>query len=358
MSPERLDHIQTLYSDAVALSPQERAAFLDGACGGDGDLRREIDSLLAYQPRAETYLDRPAFEVAARSMADEGAHMLVDRRLGRYQLLSLVGRGGMGDVYCAVDSRLNRLVAVKTLPSYMARDQEHVKRFEQEARAIAVLNHPHICVLHDAGYDDGLHYLVFEYLVGELLSDRLSREAQSLPRAMDLAMQIADALAYAHELGIIHLDLKPSNITLMRSGVKLLDFGVAELRYPDALTSSEISETSSAPRGRKPGTPCYMAPEQLEGGETDARTDIFAFGAVLYEIFTQKRAFPNRPETVSALRSNPPSRISDSRAGVPPSLDLLVQRCLALEPSDRWQSMPELLSRCTEIRSTLSESWA
>jgi serine/threonine protein kinase len=358
VSPERLEHIQALYSDAVALNPQERAAFLDGACAGDVDLRKEIDSLLAYQPRAETYLDKPAFEVAARSLAGEGADVLVDRRLGRYQLLSLVGRGGMGDVYCAVDSRLNRLVAVKTLPSYMARDEEHVKRFEQEARAIAGLNHPHICVLHDAGYDDGLHYLVFEYLVGELLSDRLSREAQSLPRAMDFALQIADALAYAHELGIIHLDLKPSNIMLMRSGVKLLDFGVAELRDPDELPSNEILETNFVPRGRKPGTPCYMAPEQLEGGETDPRTDIFTFGAVLYEIFTQRRAFPHRPETVSALRNNPPPRIFDSRPEIPAALDSIVGRCLALQPCDRWQSMSEVLSLCKEIRSALPEGWA
>jgi serine/threonine protein kinase len=175
---------------------------------------------------------------------------------------------------------------------------------------------------------------------------------------MDFAVQIADALAYAHELGIIHLDLKPSNIMLMRTGVKLLDFGVAELRYPDALPTSEIIETGSVPRGRKPGTPCYMAPEQLEGGETDARTDIFAFGAVLHEIFTQRRAFPNRPDTVSALKNNPPLRIADSRPGVPASLDSLVARCLALQPSERWQSMSEVLSECAEIRATLLESRA
>jgi serine/threonine protein kinase len=333
----------------VALEPQERAAFLDGACGGDIELRREIESLLAYQPQAETFMDRPAFEVAARSLADDGAGLMVNRRLGRYQLLSLVGRGGMGDVYCAVDSRLNRLVAVKTLPSYMAKDEQRVQRFEQEARAIAGLNHPNICVLHDVGYDEGLHYLVFEYLVGELLSDRLSRETQSLNQAMEYGTQIAEALDYAHERGIIHLDLKPSNIMLMRSGVKLLDFGVAELRDPDEPTSNE----GAGPRRRKPGTPGYMAPEQLDGGATDERTDIFAFGAVLYEIFTQRRAFPHHPETVSALRDNPPARIADVRPGLPQSLDSLVTRCLTVEPSDRWQSMSEVLTQCAEIRAAL-----
>lgn len=348
MNPGRLQHIQTLYNDALTLAPQERPAFLERACGSDSDLRREIDSLLAYEHQAESYLDTPAFQVAAQALADDGAGLLVDRRLGRYQLLSLVGRGGMGDVYCAVDSRLNRLVAVKTLPSYMARDHQHVMRFEQEARAIAMLNHPHICILHDAGYDDGLHYLVFEYLVGEPLSDRLSRETPSLPHALEYATQIADALAYAHELEIVHLDLKPSNIMLMRSGVKLLDFGVAELRGLD-----DVAETKSEPRAKKPGTPGYMAPEQLEGGATDARTDIFAFGAVLYEMFTLKRAFPHHPETVAALSSKPPDRMSKIRPDVPASLDALVARCLAVNPSDRWQSMNEVLSRCTEVQADI-----
>ena len=355
MSAERLQQVQALYNDALAIEPKERAAFLDSACGGDSDLRREVESLLVYQDQAEAWLDKPAYQVAAQSLADEGAGVLVDRMLGRYQLLSLVGRGGMGDVYCAVDSRLNRLVAVKTLPSYMATDKQHVQRFEQEARAIAVLNHPNICILHDAGYDDGLHYLVFEYLVGEPLSERLFRETQSLTRAMEYATQIADALVYAHEFGIIHLDLKPSNIMLMRSGVKLLDFGVAELRDPDTPASNALLETKSGSR-RTPGTPGYMAPEQLEGGPTDARTDIFAFGAVLYEVFTQRRAFPHNPETVSALRAIYPGCISDVRPGVPASLDTLVARCLALQPSDRWQSMSEVLSQCAEIRANLPAS--
>jgi len=345
VTPERLQHVQSVYNDAVALEPQERAAFLDNACGGDIELRREVESLLAYQPQAETFMDRPAFEVAARALADDGAGLMVNQRLGRYQLLSMVGRGGMGDVYCAVDSRLNRLVAVKTLPSYMAKDEQRVQRFEQEARAVAGLNHPNICVLHDVGYDEGLHYLVFEYLVGELLSERLSRETQSLPQAMEYAMQIADALEYAHERGIIHLDLKPSNIMLLRSGVKLLDFGVSELRYPD-----EPSNEGTEPGRRKPGTPGYMAPEQLEGAATDERTDIFAFGAVLYEMLTQRRAFPKNPGTVSALSDNPPARISVSRHEVPASLDSLVARCMAVRPADRWQSMSEVLSQCAEIR--------
>ena len=355
MSPDRLQHIQALYNDALMLAPGDRAAFLHRACGDDDDLRNEVESLLTYQERAEQYMDRAAFEVAAQALADEGAGVLVDRMLGRYQLLSLVGHGGMAEVYCAVDSRLNRLVAVKILPMYMASDQDRVARFEQEARSIAVLNHPHICILHDAGYDDGLHYLVFEYLIGEPLSERLSREALSLNRAMEYANQIADALNYAHQFGIIHLDLKPSNIMLMPSGAKLLDFGVAELRYADALSSAGFSETQVQPPGQISGTLGYMAPEQLEGSRTDARTDIFAFGAVLYEMLMRQPAFPRRKERVLDLHDIPP-RISEARSEVPAALDSFITRCLARNPSDRWQSMSEVLSRCMEIRSSLRET--
>jgi serine/threonine protein kinase len=351
MSRERLQHVQTLFNDALAVAPSERAAFLDRACGEDSALRNEVESLLAYEAKAESYLERSAFHVVAQSLADEGKGVLVDRMLGRYQLLSLVGRGGMGEVYCAVDSRLNRLVAVKTLPKHLASDNERVERFEQEARSMAVLNHPHICILHDAGYDDGLHYLVFEYLVGEPLSERLSREALPLAKAMEYATQIADALAYAHEFGVIHLDLKPSNIMLMRSGVKLLDFGVAELRYPDAGVSEDASETQPALHRKRRGTLGYMAPEQIEGGLTDVRTDIFAFGAVLYEMLTGKPAFPKHAEGRLAL--NDPPRISERRQEVPEALDSLVARCLALRQSDRWPSMSVVLSHCAEIGDTI-----
>jgi eukaryotic-like serine/threonine-protein kinase len=356
VSSDRIQQLQALYNDAAALEPQERAAFLDGACRGDSALRKEIESLLAYEHQAETWLDRTAFQVTAQSLADDGAGALVDRKLGRYQILSLVGRGGMGDVYCAVDSRLNRLVAVKTLPSYMSGDQQRVERFEQEARAIAALNHPHICILHDAGCDDGLHYLVFEYVVGEPLSDRLSHEAPSLIQGMEYATQIAEALDYAHDLGVIHLDLKPSNIMMMRSGVKLLDFGVAELRDPGTLVAEDVLETKSGTRGKTAGTLGYMAPEQLEGAKTDARTDIFAFGAVLYEIFTQRRAFPHHPKTALALGDGPPAQISNSRPEVPASLDSLVARCLALKPSERWQSMAEVSTECRAILAAFRES--
>jgi serine/threonine protein kinase len=291
MNPDRMQRIETLYGETLALPEGERKVFLDRACGGDSELRHEIESLLAYQEQAETYMDRPAFHQVAQSLAD-GTGVLVDRMLGRYQLLSLVGRGGTAEVYCAVDTRLNRLVAVKVLPAFIASDGERLERFEHEARAVAVLNHPHICTLHDIGTEGEMHYLIFEYLVGEPLSDRLARGALPLSEALEFAAQTAGALAYAHDQGIIHLDLKPSNIMLMRNTAKLFDFGIAELRYPGMPASPSIAPA---------GTLGYMSPEQLERQETDFRTDVFALGVVMYEMITGRSAFPVRTSLEAAL---------------------------------------------------------
>jgi serine/threonine protein kinase len=332
MTPERLQQIETIYNDALLLHAGERVSFLDRVCRGDDDLRREVESLLAFEHKAEGYMETSAFQEAALSIAQEGADAFLGRMLGRYQLLSLVGQGGMGQVYCAVDSHLNRFVAVKVLPAYMATDSARVQRFELEARATAALNHPNICTLHDVGHQDGLHYLVFEYLAGEPLSRRISEGAIPLAEALRYALQIAEALEYAHEQGIIHLDLKPSNVMLTRTGVKLLDFGIAELHYPDSGEPSRAGGTQ--------GTPGYMAPEQLAGGETDPRTDIFAFGEVLYEMITGRPAFSRASGQVV-----PPPSLSP----VSSALNSLVMRCLAPNPSERWQSASEVSSALKTI---------
>jgi serine/threonine protein kinase len=285
--------------------------------------------LLNYERKAESYLDTPAIEVVAGAMAETRGGVLIDRRLGRYQLLSLVGRGGMGEVYCALDTRLNRLVAVKVLPSYLVGDPERSRRFEHEARAIAALNHPHICTLHDIGNDDQMPYLVFEYLAGELLSDRLSREQLDASQALTYALQICDALSHAHEHGVLHLDLKPQNIMITRTGAKLFDFGIAELR--DGGSPSGEAGTGAAMRA---GTPGYLAPEQSAGQPTDARTDVFSFGVVMYELFTGQRF-----------------KDSGATSSVPTRLDSVMRRCLATEPAERWDSMVELYAQLKRVSS-------
>jgi eukaryotic-like serine/threonine-protein kinase len=343
MDLERLQKIEALYNDALALPLSERAGFLNQTCGNDTGLRKEVESLLACEEQAETYMAKPAFEDMAHSMARDEKSVLVDRMLGRYHLLSLVGRGGMAEVYCAVDTRLNRLVAIKILPAYMAHEDE-LRRFEREARAIAALNHRHICTLHDVGHDGGVHYLVFEYLVGESLSARLSRDPLPLGDALEYAIQIADALSNAHETGIIHLDLKPQNIMLTSAGVKLLDFGIAELRYPDAPDAGASSPDAERPRS---GTRGYMAPEQANGREVDFRADIFAFGAVMYQMFTGRSAFPTRDPEAS------PQPILEVQPMLPRALESLVGRCLAKDPAERWQSSADVLAKLRDVRDEL-----
>jgi serine/threonine protein kinase len=330
--PERLDQLEALYNEALALPAAERPAFLGRVCGNDSSLLAELTSLLGYEKKAEGYLNTSAMNVVAEALAENSAGVLIDRMLGRYQLLSLVGRGGMGEVYCAVDTRLNRLVAVKVLPPYLANDPEWLRRFEQEARAVAALNHPHICTVHDIGSDDRMHYMVFEYLIGELLSDRLSRGDLPLPEALGYAAQIGEALMHAHEHGIIHLDLKPQNIMLTRTGVKVFDFGIAVL-----------SDTGISASGG--GTPGYLAPEQREGRATDARTDVFSFGVVMYELFTGRSPFDKQNET--------PRLISDINPAAPKKLDVSVSRCLENDPAERWPSIAEVLAQLSEISAGL-----
>jgi hypothetical protein len=268
-------------------------------------------------------------------------------RLGPYEILSPLGAGGMGEVYRARDTRLDRVVAIKILPSHLAGDAELRQRFEREARAISSLNHPHICTLHDIGHQDGVDFLVMEYLEGETLAERLRRGPLPLEPLLRVAVGIAEALDRAHRLQVVHRDLKPVNVMLTKAGVKLLDFGLAKLGGPQPVR--ELSRLSTlATEDRSPltaegtivGTLQYMAPEQLEGKDVDARTDIFALGAVLYEMTTGRRAFEgeNAASLIAAILTTDPSPISDTQPMTPPALDRLVRMCLAKDPDERWQS--------------------
>ena len=354
MTPERWREIERVCQDALDRLPEERAPFLDGACAGDADLRREVDSLLGMQVEAEAILEAPAWQDAAGSFgggATPSPRFEPGRRLGPFEIDRLVGIGGMGEVYRARDTRLGRTVALKVLPPEAAADPDRRRRLETEARAASALNHPHICALYDVGADGGVDYLVLEYLEGETLVDLMTRRkaaGESLPsgfflaEALEYGAQIAEALAAAHRAGVIHRDLKPGNVMLTQDGVKLLDFGLAKFR-PGLEGIGAIADAGPRQRttsGVVMGTANYMAPEQLRGRGADARSDLFAFGTLLYEMLTGRRAFEgSSPVTViTAILEREPPALSELQPLAPPALDRLVRGCLAKEPEQRWDS--------------------
>jgi eukaryotic-like serine/threonine-protein kinase len=277
--------------------------------------------------------------------------ILPGRRLGPYEILSSVGAGGMGEVYRARDTRLNRIVAIKVLPAHLADRTESRERFEREAKTVASLNHPHICTLFDIGQQDGIDYLVMEYLEGETLAQRLVKGPLPLEQVLQYAIEISDALDKAHRKSVTHRDLKPGNIMITKSGTKLLDFGLAKLKQEVAPANVKLSElpTASDPltaQGSIVGTLQYMAPEQLEGKEVDVRTDIFAFGELVYEMATGKKAFEgaSQASVISAIMSSDPPPMSSLQPVTPPALDRAVKKSLAKDPEERWQNAHDLMS--------------
>lgn len=270
-------------------------------------------------------------------------------RLGPYEVIAPIGAGGMGEVYRARDMRLDRVVAIKILPPLLSSDPELQQRFEHEARAVSSLSHPHICALYDVGQHEGSAYLVMEYLEGETLSSRLRKGPLAIEELLRYAIEIADALDAAHRKGLIHRDLKPGNVMLTKSGAKLLDFGLAK-SLPSAadaqgVTAAPAVTTPLTATGTIVGTLQYMAPEQLEGNEADARSDIFAFGVMLHEMATGQKAFEGKTQAgvIAAIIERDPPSASSIRSEIPPALDRLIRTCLAKDPSERCQSMHDVL---------------
>jgi Tol biopolymer transport system component len=269
-------------------------------------------------------------------------------KLGPYEILQPIGAGGMGEVYKANDTRLGRIVAIKIVPAHLSQKPEIKQRFEREAQTIAGLNHPHVCTLYDIGHQDGTDFLVMEFLEGETLAERLTKGTLPVHEALRYAIQISDALDKAHGLGVTHRDLKPGNIMLTKSGAKLLDFGLAKFRVPPIQPTDSALPTvpqDLTVHGTLLGTVQYMAPEQIEGDEVDARTDIFAFGVILYEMITSKKAFIGKSQASlmgSILERHPP-RISTIEPLAPPALERVVEICLAKAPEDRWQTAHDVM---------------
>ena len=272
-------------------------------------------------------------------------------RLGPYELTAPIGAGGMGEVYRAKDTRLDRTVAVKVLPSHLSSSAESRQRFEREAKTISQLSHPHICALYDVGNQDGVEFLVMEYLEGETLSDRLLKGPLEFEQVLRYGIEMADALDKAHRQGIVHRDLKPGNVMITKSGVKLLDFGLAKAIAPGGRSSGSSltalptqAGTDLTAEGTILGTFQYMAPEQLEGKEADARTDIFAFGCVLYETATGQKAFSGKSQAslISSIMGSQPPPVSAVAPMTPPAFDRVVRTCLAKDADDRWQTAHDI----------------
>src|SRR5215471_5413048 len=287
-------------------------------------------------------------------------------RLGAFEIEARLGAGGMGEVYRARDTRLDRLVAIKILLPEVADDPERRERLRREARAISKLNHPHICTLHDVGEQENLHFLVMEHLSGDTLDGRLARlpgPANGVPldEALRTLIEIAEALDAAHRQGIVHRDLKPSNVMLTKAGVKLLDFGLAKVTARDhlpGLTSLATATAGLTEAGSIMGTLLYMSPEQLEGRPVDGRTDIFALGVLAYELITSQRAFGgNTTASIigSILRHEPPPA-STLRTEVSPALDRVIAKCLAKDPDARWQTARDLADELRWIVTTSAKS--
>src|SRR6266496_1452748 len=286
------------------------------------------------------------FRILDFGLGERNLTIAAGSRLGPYEILSPLGAGGMGEVYKARDTRLERTVAVKVLSAHLSSSAESRQRFEREAKTISQLSHPHICALYDVGNQDGVEYLVMEYLEGETLAGRLVKGPLPLEQTLRYSVEIADALERAHKQGIVHRDLKPGNVMLTKSGVKLLDFGLAKAMAPVSFQSSVTAlptlagSTPLTQEGTILGTFQYMAPEQLEGSEADARTDIFAFGTVLYEMATGSKAFTAKSQAslISCIMSSDPPPISSVQPMSPPARDRVVKTCLAKDPDERWQS--------------------
>ena len=355
------DSLRALFEGALERPPADRSAFIR-AHTDDEAVRREVESLLAAHEQAGGFLMEAALGPGRGDSAPVNEPRLAaGRRLGAFEIVGVVGSGGMGEVYRARDTRLDRFVAIKVLSPAIHDAHGGRERFEREARAISRLSHPHICTIYDVGAAqvDGqeMPFLVLELLEGETLATRLTRGPLSIADAVSYAVDIADALASAHAKGIVHRDLKPSNVMLTGSGIKLLDFGLARLHAPEAASDGGVTRTEDllTSAGLVIGTGPYMSPEQVEGGIIDARSDIFSFGSVLYELLTGRRAFPGdsgRPPIAQILRDDP-TPVSNLAPAIPADLASIVARCLRKDRARRYQNMADVKVALEDVRDAL-----
>jgi serine/threonine protein kinase len=353
MTPDRHRQISQIFDDALRLPPKARPAFLDRACAEDLSLRAEVQSLLAAHDGVGEFLEHPAMDAVAKTLARTSSTAMAlteGVRLGSYEVLSRIGAGGMGEVYSARDTQLGRTVALKLLRTPFTLEADRLRRFQQEARAVSALNHPNIVTIHEIGCERDLHFIAYELVEGETLRTRIQRSLK-LVEALDVAIQIVSALIAAHAAGVIHRDLKPENIMVRPDGyVKVLDFGLAKLK--EATPSADTGQTQT---GLVMGTFGYMSPEQARGLKVDTRSDIFSFGVVLYEMVTGRRPFdgPTISDVIAAILVNEPPQMAQYAAETPAELQRIVTKTLAKDADERYQTANDLWLDLKELRQTI-----
>ncbi len=363
MKPERWQRIDQILDGALEREGNQRKAFLEEACSGDASLRQEVESLIQADERVKSFIESPALEQRARTVAQTRVQSsLAGQEIGFYKILSLLGRGGMGEVYLAQDTNLHRKVALKFLTEQFTQDDERLARFRREARLLASLNHPSIAAIHGLEESGGVRFLVLELVEGETLSQRRSRGPLPVDEALDVSRQIAEGLEAAHESGVIHRDLKPANIKITPDGtVKILDFGLAkaaETGGSEAANSRSLTMEATR-EGIVLGTAAYMSPEQARGQVVDKRTDIWSFGLLLFEMLTGKGMYADKSltETIAAVIHQEPS-LEDLPGDTPERIRDLLERCLRKDPRMRLRDMGDAritIDECLRGEATLEE---
>jgi eukaryotic-like serine/threonine-protein kinase len=348
MQPERWQQIDQLFHSALAQEPDRRAGFLAQKCGDDESLRNEVEVLLASHEQAENFIETPASDLAAALLAKGQPGLVAGQAVGPYKIVSVLGIGGMGEVYLAHDARLGRQVALKLLPAQFTINADRLRRFEQEARAVSALNHPNIVTIHEIGQVNSSQFIVTEFVEGETLRQRMTEAGINLRVALEVSIQVTSALEAAHAAGIVHRDIKPENIMLRTDGyVKVLDFGLAKLTEATSASSTIEPLTKAKAQtesGLVMGTATYMSPEQARGLGVDSRTDIFSLGVVLYEMIAARAPFEGATisDVIAAILKEEPAPLRHYALEVPVELEWMMKKTLAKDREERYQTIKEL----------------